>query len=223
MREFLRIYYGMVLLIDDQVGRILKTLENEGVLDDTIIVFTADHGDMAGGHGMAWKSTSAFYDEVACVPLLIRYPRRFEPQTNEMAVDLTDVMPTLLALTGQAIPDHVQGQNLVPFLTGEKAQSEARRFAFSERIVANRGRTRQVASDARGSFMIRGQGWKYIRYDQGDEYLYHLAVDSGETTNLVAEPKYATQRKMLAEELNTWLKTTGWRQTTPTTERQLRR
>ncbi|KPK37980.1 MAG: hypothetical protein AMJ65_13505, partial [Phycisphaerae bacterium SG8_4] len=77
MREFLRVYYGMVKLIDDQVGRILETLNETGKADDTVVLFTADHGDMMGGHGMVWKSTRAFYEEIVRVPLLISYPGEF--------------------------------------------------------------------------------------------------------------------------------------------------
>ena len=79
LREFLRIYYASVKLIDDQVGRILRALESRGLLDRTVIVFTADHGDMAGGHGMVWKSNGSFYDEIVRVPLLIRYPACSSP------------------------------------------------------------------------------------------------------------------------------------------------
>src|SRR5579862_2229389 len=61
----LRVYYGTVRLIDDQVGRVLDALDESGRADDTIVIFTADHGEMASGHGMVWKSTSAFYDEIA--------------------------------------------------------------------------------------------------------------------------------------------------------------
>ena len=209
-REFLRIYYGTVKLLDDQVGRILSALDAVGATNDTIIVFAADHGDMAGGHGMVWKSTNAFYDEIARVPLLIRYPRRLHPQQSELAVDLTDLMPTLLELLGQRIPDQVQGQSLVPFLTGRRDAAEARRYSFSERVRRNPKGQRKVLPDTKGDFMIRGQGWKYIRYSQGDTYLYHLAADPGETRNVIDDPKHASQRKELSDELDAWLRRTGW-------------
>ncbi len=210
LREFLRVYYGMVRLIDVQVGRILAALDRAGRTDETVIVFTADHGDMAGGHGMVWKSTNAFYDEIARVPLLIHYPARFRPQTSRLAADLVDLMPTLLSLTGQPVPEQAQGQNLVPYLTGEREPSAARPFSFSERVGRNRQGLRRVAPGTSGSFMIRGQGWKYIRYPQGDQYLYHLAADPGETRNLAADPKHASTRKELAAELEAWLARTGW-------------
>jgi len=210
LREFLRVYYGMVKMVDDQVGRVLEALDDRGLTDKTVIVFTADHGDMAGGHGLVWKSTDAFYDEVARVPLLIRYPRRFKPQQSDMAVDLTDLMPTLLDLTAQPVPEQAQGQNLVPFLSGKRDPSEARPFSFSERVGRNPKGLRRVEPGARGSFMIRGQGWKYVRYPKGEEYLYHLAEDPDETRNLAADPTRRARRNDLAAEMNAWLHRTGW-------------
>lgn len=209
LREFLRIYYASVKLIDDQVGRVLKELDEQGVTDDTIIVFTADHGDMVGGHGMVWKSTSAFFDEIVRVPLLIRYPARFKPQKSDLAVDLVDLMPTLLDLTGQPIPEQIQGQSLVPFLTGQRDPSAARKYSFSERIPQNPTGARKVAPGTKGSFMIRGQGWKYVRYPN-QEFLYHLAEDPGETRNVINEPACAAKRAELSAELDAWLQRTGW-------------
>jgi len=215
LREFLRVYYGMVMLIDDQVGRVLTTLEETGALDNTLIIFTTDHGDMAGGHGMVWKSTEAFYDEIARVPLLIRYPRLFKPQQCELAVDFTDIMPTVLDVLGQPIPKQVQGQNLVPFLTSRKSPKQARQYSFSERVNPDAKRDRHVLPGTQGSFMIRGQGWKYIRYYHGKpaEFLYHLTDDPGETHNLIGDQKYASQRENLSKELDAWLERTGWQKT----------
>lgn len=210
LREFLRVYYAMVKLVDDQVGRILKALEASGQLGRTIIVFTADHGDMAGGHGMVWKSTGAFYDEIVRVPLLVRYPSAFKPQGSELAVDLTDLMPTLLELTGQPVPPGAQGQSLVPFLTGRQDASQARRYSFCERVGGNRQNSRKLDARANGSFMVRGQGWKYIRYADGTEYLYHLAADPGETINLASHPAQQQRKQEMIEALDGWQQRTGW-------------
>jgi arylsulfatase A-like enzyme len=212
LREFLRIYYGMVLLIDDQVGRILRTLEETGALDNTVVIFTTDHGDMAGGHGMVWKSTEAFYDEIVRVPLLIRYPRLFPAERCDLAVDFTDLMPTVLDLLGQPIPRQLQGQSLVPFLTGRKDTRQARPFSFCERVNANAQHDRRVLPGTPASFMVRGQGWKYIRYanNKPEEFLYNLADDPGETRNLIGDSQYDGQRKRLARELDAWLARTGW-------------
>ena len=210
LREFLRVYYAMVKLVDDQVGRLLAALDESGRTEDTIVVFTADHGDMMGGHGMVWKSTDAFYDDVARVPLLFRCPGRFKPAVSHVAADLVDMMPTLLELTGQAVPPQAQGQSLVPYLTGAKDSPQARPFSFSERVGRNKTGERTLPRGTAGNFMIRGQGWKYVRYDRGDECLYNLSDDPGETKNLAADPARRSVRDELAGEMRGWLERTGW-------------
>jgi len=210
LREFLRIYYGMVKLIDDQVGRILKTLEQTGKTDDTIIVFTADHGDMMGGHGMVWKSTNSFYEEVVRVPFMLRYRRKLKPQVSELATDSTDFMPTLLELVGHSVPEQSQGQSLVPFLTGRRDISKAKQYTFSERVRPHPKGLRKVLPGTRAAFMVRGKGFKFIRYEDSQQYLYNLKEDPGETRNLVDDLKYLSSRKKLAAEMDNWLKRTGW-------------
>ncbi|MBM4047173.1 MAG: hypothetical protein FJ279_18880, partial [Planctomycetes bacterium] len=205
-REFLRIYYASVKLVDDQVGRVLAALDASGRSDDTIIVFTADHSDMAGGHGMVWKSTSAFYDEVARVPLIIRYPRRIRPGRSAIAANLTDLMLTLLDLAAEPAPSHVQGHSLAPyFLRGERDASQAPPYAFCERVGRARDGSRTVQPGAPGSFMVRGSGWKYVRYANRDEYLYDLTNDPGETRNLAKDAARQVQLEHLRSALDEWL------------------
>ena len=210
LREFLRVYYGMVKLIDDQVGRIVKTLDETGKADDTVIVFTADHGDMMGGHGMVWKSTRAFYEEIVRVPLLISYPGKFKPRVSERAVDSTDFMPTLLELAGRPVPEQAQGMSLVRHLEGKKDSGQVRQYTFSERVRPNPKGRREVLPQTRGDFMIRGRGLKYIRYANRLEYLYNLRKDPGETVNLIDDPRAQAVRKQLAGEMDKWLDSTGW-------------
>jgi len=210
MREFMRIYYALTKLADDQVGRIIKVLEETGELDNTLIIFAADHGDMLGGHGMAWKSTTAFYEEIVRVPLIIRYPKMFKPQSIDMAVDHTDLMPTILAIVGEQIPQHCEGQSLVDYMTGQKDPSTAYSFKFSERIEGNPSGERQVLPGTKGSFMIRGKGWKYIQYSDSGEYMYNLHEDPLELHNVVDEFKYNDIKAQLKNELKNWLKKTNW-------------
>ena len=229
-REFLRIYYACVKLVDDQVGRILEALDATGRADDTIVVFTADHGDMAGGHGMVWKSTSTFYDEVARVPLIIRPCGTVSPANradtgtasgacrgtlergavSDVPACLTDIPPTLLDLVDRPIPEHVQGHSLAPYLRGEADPARAPAFTFSERVPPNREHTREVRPGTRGSFMVRGGGWKYFVYADGSEFMYDLAADPGEITNLAADPGLGEQKGRLRAELDAWLAETGW-------------
>jgi arylsulfatase A-like enzyme len=207
-REFLRLYYAAVKLVDDQVGRLLAALDETGRAADTIVVFTADHGDMAGGHGMVWKSTSAFYDDVARVPLIVRFPSRIRPGRTGIAANLTDLMPTLLDLVGLPVPDGVQGHSLAPYLTGKSDPTQAPAYAFSERVRANPGHTRSVAPGAQASFMVRGRGWKQVRYPGGAEFLYDLANDPGETHNLADDARFRGRRLALGAELDGWLERT---------------
>lgn len=210
LREFLRVYYAMVAMIDDQVGRVLQALEATGQADDTIVIFTADHGDMMGGHGMVWKSTSAFYEEVVRIPLLVRYPRKLEPGQCDVAASLVDMMPTILDLLERPTPEQVQGESLVPYMTGQQDESQFRPYAFSERVSAHPEGLREVRPGTKGSFMIRGKGWKYIRYASGQEYLYSLADDPGETRSLADDAGHADRKAELRAEMDNWLRETGF-------------
>ncbi len=211
LKEFLRIYYGMVKMIDDQVGRILKALENTGKLNDTVIIFTADHGDMMGGHGMILKSTGGCYDEIVKVPLLIRYPKLIKPQISELAIDGTDFMPTILDLAGLSIPSHAQGQSILPYVTGKADIAKAREFTFNERVaLKEKGIPTRSMTKAMSSCMIRGKGWKYMLYSNKQEFMYNLAEDPGEIRNVVYDVRYHSVRDEMRIELKKWLKRTGW-------------
>ncbi len=209
VQEFLRVYYAMVRLVDDQVGRILETLRTTGQDRNTVVVFTADHGDMAGGHGMVWKSTSSFYDEVARVPLIVRYPGQIQPGKSDVPTDSTDLMPTLLDLVGKPIPKDVQGKSLKPFLVGEKVGSDFDGYAFCERIPPNRRTDRTIEPNTPAHFMVRGNGWKYCLYADGEAFLYDLENDPLETTNLANTPKYRDIQARLEKERLNWLERTG--------------
>jgi len=210
IRELLRIYHASVRLIDDQVGRVLNALEQTGQSGNTIVVFSSDHGDMAGGHGMFWKSTTSFYDEIARVPLIIRWPGKIKPGRSGAAAGQVDFMPTLLDLAGQKIPAQVQGQSLAPYLTGESGAVKVPLYSFCERVRAQRGHVRKIAPGTPGSFMIRGGGWKYVRYPDGEEFLYHLEKDPGETANLAGRRQHESRKKDLRRELDAWLARTGY-------------
>jgi len=119
-------------------------------------------------------------------------------------------MPTLLELAGHPIPEQVQGGSLVPYLAGEEEAGQARQYTFSERVRANPQGRRRVLPGTKGDFMVRGKGWKYIRYRDGQEFLYNLRQDPGETINLVDDPKCRSSRKELMDEMDKWLNSSGW-------------
>ncbi len=210
VREFLRVYYASVNFIDDQIGRILEVLRTTGQHKDTIIVFTADHGDMAGGHGMVWKSNSSFYDEVVRVPLIVSYPAKVVPGTCKLPTDSTDLMPTLLDFTQRPNPSGVQGKSLKPFLTGEQNPEETAHYAYCERIKPNQATTRKIEPDQNGHFMVRSDKWKYCVYSDGEKFLYDLKNDPLETKNLAASDEYRDIKETLSQERFSWLKRTGY-------------
>ena len=213
LHELLRIYAGCVRLVDDQIGRVLDALNRTGRSDDTIVVFAAAHGDMAGGHGMFWKSTSSFYDEIARVPLIISFPGRIKPGKSDIAASLVDIMPTLLDLVGHPVPHGVQGASIAAYLLGQGDPASAPAYSFCERVHANPEHTRSVAPGTPASFMVRGKGWKHITYPEGEEFLYHLAQDPGETQNLATDPAFQEQKDALRHELEAWLQKTAYPKT----------
>ena len=213
LRELLRIYYAQVKMVDDEVGKILDTLREESLERDTIVLFTADHGDMMGRHGMFWKSTSNFYDELVRVPFIIRFPAGVKSCTTEAAASLVDIMPTLLGMTGHPTPPQAQGKDLSPFLTGAGDWKDAPEFSFCERLPWPPGNTRESRSYSNGSYMVRGNGWKYIRYFKETsiitrEYLYHLESDPGETKNLAGTDAYRHILSEMSARMEKWLRET---------------
>ncbi|HHY82443.1 MAG TPA: sulfatase-like hydrolase/transferase [Clostridiales bacterium] len=211
VREFLSIYYSSVLMLDHFVGQILDTLEDKGLKENTIVLFVSDHGDMAGGHGMVWKSTSAFYDEIARQAMILSYPARLKPGRCRVTASAVDVLPTLVDLCGFCIPEDIDGVSLVPYLEGIADSDGLSRYVYCEKIDWNKGHTREVFPGTPASFMMRNYEWKYIRYHNGTELLYHLTEDPGEIRNLSSVAEYEEVKRELCGILSNWLNYSGFR------------
>jgi arylsulfatase A-like enzyme len=219
--EFLRVYYANVKFLDDQIGRILDALEASGAMDNTIIVFLADHGDMAGGHGMTWKETVSFYEEVASIPLIIHYPRELKPHRTPTPANIVDVFPTLFDLLNrEQVPD-ISGRSLLPYIKGEKRPEAAFPYTFSVRISNNPNSERVILPEMAGHFMVRGKGFKYMVFGKIEEpdyrynaepidLLFDLNQDPGETINLAKDPEFDDIKKEMNRVLQDWLMQTGW-------------
>ena len=125
-------YYAMIELIDDNVGRMLESLEGSGQRDNTIVIFMSDHGEMLGDHGLLMKGCR-FYDGAVRVPLIISWPGHFLGGSRRQAlVELLDIAPTLLEAAGVRVPARMQGRSLHPLLAGAVAQDHHRDFARCE-------------------------------------------------------------------------------------------
>ena len=128
---------------------------------------------------------------------------------SDAAASLVDLAPTILDLTGHSIPGSMQGTSLAPVLLG---QSSAARYVygFSERVQANARHTRSLDERTTSHFMVRGGGWKYAVYSDGEDFLYDLTKDPGETRNLAGERNCQSRRQDLRRELRAWLDRTGY-------------
>jgi|DewCreStandDraft_5_1066085.scaffolds.fasta_scaffold00532_26 choline-sulfatase len=192
LRRMKASYYGLISLNDYWIGRILEVLERRGWLDNTVIVYTSDHGEMLGDHGLIQKST--FYEQAVRVPFIVRWPARF-PQgvvAREM-VELIDLPATLMDLAGATIYPACQGRSLVPFL--EQPERVEREAVFSE---------------LNAQLMVRTSRYKYVyRPDEEIQELYDLEADPQELNNLAGLPAYAAVEHDLRTRLLDWMATTA--------------
>jgi choline-sulfatase len=123
LKNLAALYYGSVTWVDDTVGEIVASLKENGLEEDTLIVFVSDHGDMLGSHHL-WNK-ERLYEEASRIPMIYSWPGRIKPGAgNRQVASLIDVMPTLLDLSGADIPSSVQGQSLKPVLTGQTDRLE---------------------------------------------------------------------------------------------------
>lgn len=177
IREYAAIYHGMVKYIDDQLGLLLRRLDNLDLAENTLVVFTSDHGDMVGAHGCIGKSITSFYDDLVRIPLLLRLPGRIRPGTVvKQPVSQVDVMPTLLDYLGLPVPPSLHGRSLRPLLEGQTIPW--RDYAFCQRGDRLR--------------MLRTSRYKYTFALRPPVLaLYDLQADPHEDRNLAAEPAHA--------------------------------
>ena len=180
-------YYAMIKLIDDGVGQILGALEESGQREQTVVIFTSDHGEMLGDHGLIQKGCR-FYEGLVRVPLIFSWPGQFKAGLSSGAlVQLTDIAPTLLELGGGEVPERMQGESLLPILTGEAPPDHHRGFVRTEYYNAI------DMPDGTFATMYRDQRYKLIVYHgHGLGELYDLEKDPGEFENLWDDPTSET-------------------------------
>ncbi len=183
-RECIQAYFASTTFMDAQVGRVLDALDRLGLAENTIVVFTSDHGYHLGEHGL-WQKMSLF-EQSARVPLIIAAPGvSVDGGVCESPVGLVDLYPTLTALCGVAAPDNLQGQSLVPMLKDPK--------------VVGRGWTlSQVSRGGRQTgrffgYSLRTPRWRYTEWAEGDQgrQLYDHDADPLEQVNLAGDREYA--------------------------------
>lgn len=182
IRQIREYYLATITLVDNQIAKIIDTLEKNDLLETTIIIFSSDHGDHLGDHGLPFKST--FYEGALMVPLIIRYPGMPAGQRNSTAVNWLDLHATFLKLADISIPDHVQGEDLIPLLLEP------------ERILKT-----EAFSELLGSVMVRTETAKLVLCDDGDGELYDLTEKPLEVNNHFRDPDYIDIKEKLSRKI----------------------
>ena len=207
-------YYGIISQMDNAIGKVLDYLDAAGLAEDTIVIYTSDHGDMCGGHRMVDKHY-ILYDDVVRVPLAIRWPGMTEPGSvcDSFVSNFLDLPPTILDITGLEKKDFFNGESLLPFLCGEKPV-EWRQEAVSTYNGQQFGLYTQR--------MIRNNEWKYIWNTTDVDELYDVVHDPHELINLIHKNEYVEILAEMRKKLYTHLKKDGdWILRTPSLEGQL--
>lgn len=221
-RRYRATYCGMIRLLDDQVRRFVAHLEARGLLDNTILIFTSDHGDFAGDYGLQRKGVE-MPECLVRVPLIFAGPGIVANESPRAdCVSLVDVMPTLCEAVGAEIPYGVQGRSLWPMLTSQPYPEAEFRSIYAE--VGFGGVYYTEADTPPLHFSLEGPGydslncvtqggnlkmvrmgrWKLLYDMLGRGQLYDLENDPGELKNLFPDPAYREVRLALVEELLRW-------------------
>lgn len=189
-------YWAMCDLIDDQVGRILDTLERTGEIDNTVVVFMSDHGEMLGDHGIYLKGPY-FYEPAIRVPLIVSWPGKIrEASRIDSLVELTDLAPTLLDAAGLPPYEGMQGRSLWPLLTGDEQMH--REDVYCEYYNAMPWHTESPPQ----STMIRTSTHKLVTFHGSTSgELYDLENDPNETHNRWNDSEYAAVKHQLFQRL----------------------
>jgi arylsulfatase A-like enzyme len=204
-----RAYFGLIAEIDEWVGRVLRALRENGQWDDTLVIFTSDHGEQLGDHRLLGKL--GWFDQSYHLPLIVRDPTH--NATHGRVVDAfteaVDLMPTILDWLGVEIPAACDGVSLLPWLRGETpaAWRDAVHFEFDLRggWPDPSRRHEAIPDDAGPMVAMRTHKWKCVHFTGLPPVLYDLATDPGERRNVAAEPAY---RDLLAEAAQ---RTLSWR------------
>lgn len=213
-RRLIRKYWGLVSQVDRSVGTILTTLEELGLADNTLVVYTSDHGDMMGAHGLYAKTV--MYEESVRVPLLMRVPWLGRSQKRiSSPVSHIDLVPTLLDLFGKdPVPSNLPGKSLVPVLKGDPPREDPVFIEWNPSkdpadtpAITQEGYSQEQVAAARSASIrtvVSPDGWKLCLSDKDKNQLFNLGNDPGETHNLYASPESDEVISRLEKQIHVW-------------------
>jgi len=196
----IRHYYAFATMVDDQIGRMIQALEDQGILEDTVIIFASDHGDLLGSHGGLYDKGWHHFEESHRIPCIIRLPQA--ESAGSVRSELTsfvDLYPTILDAAGQDWDnERVHGDSLLPLTRG---QTEG----WKDSVVTEFGGVNNTATTQR---TLR---WKHLKFgfniDHEDE-LYDLEDDPHELHNLIQHPAYQNEVREMRLKLKDWMEET---------------
>jgi arylsulfatase len=228
LRRYTAVYRAMISFVDEQVGKLIDSLESRGILDDTIIIFTSDHGDFLCDHGMV-KKDLLMYDCQLNIPFIIRWPGLDDGKRIDAMCEQIDIYPTLLDCLDLEIPPSVQGQSFKRLLNEESKSFRTEihaeicppdyrnSYKNYDNFIADWRRVNQeglvnhplhktAPFNIPGDFIkcLRTATHKYVWYACGEEELYDLEDDSGEKVNLAGKPEYTIVKADLKLRLLEW-------------------
>ncbi|MEM7028930.1 MAG: sulfatase-like hydrolase/transferase [Chloroflexota bacterium] len=193
-------YWGYCTYIDDQIGRILTALNKSGLAENTIVIYSSDHGDMTGSHRLFNKGMY-MYDEIYRIPLMVRWPGVTQPGgVCDDFVSLIDLMPTMLDAGQAQTPSTLDARSLRPLLQGNTVGD------WPDDIYAEFHGYESTLFSQR---MVRTKSWKFIYNPGAEDELYDVASDPGELRNLVDEVGYKHVLRRMKARLVTWLDRTS--------------
>jgi arylsulfatase A-like enzyme len=199
-----RVYQGLIQQIDDHLGRLWDLMARLGRWEDTLVIFTSDHGDYLGDHWLGEKEL--FHDTVQRVPLIIAHPQGVRGRRCPDLVATVDVLPTILESLGVALSTHrIEGRSLLPRLLGA-AEPEQRSAVVSELDYSFRRARLSLgrAPDACRGWMVRTERWKYVHWMGFRSQLFDLSEDPDEFCDLAGSAAYEPVREEMRGRLLEW-------------------
>lgn len=186
--------YGLITLVDDNVGKLVAALKNADLYDDTVIVFTTDHGDFGGRYGIIGKSWCQI-DDIMRIPLVFKAPGGAAGQRFPCLAQNVDVLPTLMDYAGAQAPDKMQGVSLRPVIEGRAESVRDAAFAYDQA---------EYTGDHLYQSMIRKGQWKLVQPGRDPAELYDMENDPWETRNVAGDPANREALRELQEALLRW-------------------
>jgi choline-sulfatase len=171
-------YFGLITELDEVIGQVLDALDQTGQAQNTIVVYTSDHGEMLGDHGLWLKNV--LLDGAARIPMIIAGPGVPAGKVVDSPVGHVDLVRTVLELANAPVDASLRGHSLMPLMRGDSGAGPA--FAYTES---------HSEGNCTGSFLIRKAQWKYIYFSGDEPLLFNLQDDPGELRNLAGRPATA--------------------------------